>query len=305
MSAIAAAHEIKKVFGLTVIHGVALGSGASVAAKDAGSLIGEGKILVDENDAFSKYTASVFAVGVKKAFEQVSATILVAASTSTSKDFIPQVAAHLGAGQASDILAVLPDKGFKRAMYAGNAIAEVELLSDKKVITVRPTAFTPGNHLPGASAIEVVSLFDSASVRENVVSYDIAKGGRPELGDATVVVSGGRALGSSDNFQKIMYPLADEFGAAVGASRAAVDSGYAPNDWQVGQTGKIVAPQLYIAVGISGAIQHLAGMKDSKVIVAINKDPDAPIFEIADYGLVADLFAAVPELIKEVKAAKA
>lgn len=304
-SAVAAAHEIKKVFGLSTIHGVALGIGAGAAAKEAASLIGEGKILVDENDAFSKYTASVFTAGVKKAFEQVSASFLVAASTSTGKDFIPQVAALLGAGQASDIIAVLPDKGFKRAMYAGNVIAEVELLSDKKVVTVRPTAFAPGTSLSGASMVEVASLFDSISARESVVSYDIAKGGRPELGDAAVVVSGGRALGSAENFQKVMYPLADEFGAAVGASRAAVDSGYAPNDWQVGQTGKIVAPQLYIAVGISGAIQHLAGMKDSKVIVAINKDPDAPIFETADYGLVADLFTAVPELIKEVKAAKA
>lgn len=303
-SAITAALEIKKVFGVSSVHGVALGTGAQTAAKEAASLLGEGKILCDESELFNKYTASAYSAAVKKAFEQVGASFLVAASTSSGKDFIPQVAAHIGAGQASDILAVLPDKGFRRAMYAGNAIAEVELLSDKKVVTVRPTAFAPATPQSGAAVVEAVSLSDAGSPKESVVSYDIAKGGRPELGDAAVVISGGRALGSAENFQKVLYPLADEFNAAVGASRAAVDSGYAPNDWQVGQTGKIVAPQLYIAVGISGAIQHLAGMKDSKVIVAINKDADAPIFEIADYGLVADLFTAVPELIKEVKAAK-
>ena len=215
------------------------------------------------------------------------------------KNVAPRVAAKLDVGQISDITKVMaganPDT-FERPIYAGNAIATVQSLDAIKVITVRTTGFDSAPASGGAAVIDTIAA-TADSGKSAFVGSEIAKNDRPELTAAKIIVSGGRGLGSGDKFNEVLMPLADKLGAALGASRAAVDAGYAPNDWQVGQTGKIVAPQLYIAAGISGAIQHLAGMKDSKVIVAINKDPEAPIFSVADYGLVADLFAAVPELV--------
>jgi len=219
---------------------------------------------------------------------------------------MPRVAATIDAAQASEILAVNSDGTLKRPLFAGNVLADVELQGPKRCITVRGTAFPPAERTSATGTlVPLISVAFVEAQAGEVVSYELSASDRPELGDASVVVSGGRALASSENFQKYIFPLADAFGAAVGASRAAVDSGYAPNDWQVGQTGKVVAPQLYVAVGISGAIQHLAGMKDSKFIVAINKDSEAPIFEVADYGLVGDLFSLVPQLTEAVKKAKA
>jgi electron transfer flavoprotein alpha subunit len=233
-----------------------------------------------------------------------AADVIVAASTSIGKDVMPRVAVHLDGAQVSEVLAVNSDGSLVRPMYAGDVLATVALDAAVRIVTVRQTAFPPA-----AVASASGTVTESAIVLEGVssgeyVGKEASGGERPELADASVVVSGGRALQSAENFQKVIFPLADVLGAAVGASRAAVDSGYAPNDWQVGQTGKVVAPQLYISVGISGAIQHLAGMKDSKVIVAINKDADAPIFEVADYGLVADLYQVVPELVEAIRAAK-
>ncbi|HEY0887239.1 MAG TPA: FAD-binding protein, partial [Ramlibacter sp.] len=218
-------------------------------------------------------------------------------ATASGKNIAPRVAAKLDVGQISDITRVDAADTFERPIYAGNAIAVVQSLDAIKVITVRTTGFDAAASTGGSAAIEQAAAAP-ASGKSSFLGNELAKNDRPELTAAKVVVSGGRALGSAEKFNEIMTPLADKLGAALGASRAAVDAGYAPNDWQVGQTGKIVAPQLYIAAGISGAIQHLAGMKDSKVIVAINKDAEAPIFSVADYGLEADLFTAVPELTK-------
>ncbi len=217
-------------------------------------------------------------------------------ATAAGKNVAPRVAASLDVGQLSDITRVVNADTFERPIYAGNAIATVQSLDAVKLITVRTTGFDPAATTGGTAVLEVISAVPDAGTAQFIGS-EIAKNDRPELTAAKIIVSGGRALGSSDQFNAVLTPLADKLGAALGASRAAVDAGYAPNDWQVGQTGKIVAPQLYIAAGISGAIQHLAGMKDSKVIVAINKDPEAPIFSVADYGLAADLFTAVPELV--------
>jgi electron transfer flavoprotein alpha subunit len=219
------------------------------------------------------------------------------AATASGKNIAPRVAAKLDVAQLSDITQVISPDTFERPIYAGNAMATVQTIDAVRVITVRTTAFDPAAQSGQApAAIEVIAPV-AASAQTVYLGSEIAKNDRPELTAAKVIVSGGRALGSQEKFNEVMTPLADKLGAALGASRAAVDAGYAPNDWQVGQTGKIVAPQLYIAAGISGAIQHLAGMKDSKVIVAINKDPEAPIFSVADYGLEADLFVAVPELV--------
>ncbi len=211
----------------------------------------------------------------------------------------PRVAAKLDVAQISDISKVDSPDTFERPIYAGNAIAIVQSLDEKKVITVRTTGFDPAPSSGGSAAVETISAVPDSG-KSSFMGSEIAKNDRPELTAAKIIVSGGRALGSAEKFNEVITPLADKLGAAMGASRAAVDAGYAPNDWQVGQTGKIMAPQLYIACGISGAIQHLAGMKDSKVIVAINKDDEAPIFSVADYGLVADLFVAVPELFRAI-----
>ena len=299
LAAVDAATQLKDAWSKESIVGVCLGTGAKEAAESVPSLT---KIFVSEDAAFDKYLPAVYAEAAISAIEASGADTFVSASTSTGKDFAARVSAKLKAGQASDILAVNSDGSLKRAMYAGNAMADVEIQTEKKVVTVRVTAFDAKE---GSGDAEVVDLtVDTSKPMGEVVSYDMPDSSRPELSDASVVVSGGRALESQENFEKYIYPLADSLSAAVGASRAAVDSGYAPNDWQVGQTGKIVAPELYIAVGISGAIQHLAGMKDSKVIVAINKDPEAPIFEIADYGLVADLYEVVEPLTDAIKSAK-
>ena len=225
-------------------------------------------------------------------------THILFASTAQGKNVAPRVAALLDVAQVSDVIRVIDAQTFERPIYAGNAIATVESSDAIKVLTIRTTAFDAVALGESAAALENLEAPNDSGLSE-FLSKEIAKSDRPELAGAKIIVSGGRALGSSEKFAEIMTPLADKLGAAMGASRAAVDAGYAPNDWQVGQTGKIVAPELYVACGISGAIQHLAGMKDSKVIVAINKDPEAPIFSVADFGLEADLFQAVPELTQK------
>jgi electron transfer flavoprotein alpha subunit len=304
-SALQAARELQIAWGDSGIVGIALGPQSKVAAESMVPF-GLSSVRYSEDPLFEKYRAEPYARAIALSAQELGASSVVGLASSTGKDALPRVAALLDAAQASDIIAVNADGSIKRPMYAGNVIADVELVGSKRVVTVRATGFAPAGATDGGGSVAQLSLAGDPQLKEQprfgeIVSYEISKADRPELSDAEVVVSGGRALGSSDNFEKVMFPLADAFGAAVGASRAAVDSGYAPNDWQVGQTGKVVAPSLYIAVGISGAIQHLAGMKDSKVIVAINKDPDAPIFEVADYGLVADLFTVAPELTEVVK----
>ena len=242
--------------------------------------------------------------------EEIDATVLALApnydailvpATSVGKNFAPRVAAKLDVAPISEIIEVVSPDTFVRPIYAGNALETIQSSDAKKVITVRPTAFKAAGE-GGSATIEKIAAGDEGT-KARFVSDEIVKSNRPELAGAKIVVSGGRAMGSAEEFQRVIEPLADKLGAAVGASRAAVDAGYAPNDYQVGQTGKVVAPQLYIAIGISGAIQHLAGMKDSKVIVAINKDPDAPIFQVADYGLVSDYKTAVPDLMAALTAA--
>jgi electron transfer flavoprotein alpha subunit len=268
------------------------GAGCADAAKAAAAIAGVSRVLV----ADAPHLAEQLAEGVAAQVVAVAAgfTHILAPATAFGKNVTPRVAALLDVAQISDITSVESPDTFQRPIYAGNAIATVQSSDAVKVMTVRTTAFEAAAATGGSAAVEsVAAVADPGSSR--FVGREVAKSERPELAGAKVVVSGGRGMGSAENF-KVLEPLADKLGAAMGASRAAVDAGYAPNDWQVGQTGKIVAPQLYVAVGISGAIQHLAGMKDSKVIVAINKDAEAPIFGVADYGLVGDLFQAVPEL---------
>ena len=277
------------------VHVLIAGSNAAAAAAAAARIVGVAKVLHADAPAFAHGLA-----------ENVTAQVLALASgyshiifpaTAAGNNVAPRVAAKLDVGQISDVTKVLGADTFERPIYAGNAIATVQSLDTTKVLTVRTTGFDPAAATAGTAAVEVLTAAADVG-KASFLGSEIAKNDRPELTAAKIIVSGGRALGSADKFNELMVPLADKLGAALGASRAAVDAGYAPNDWQVGQTGKIVAPQLYVAAGISGAIQHLAGMKDSKVIVAINKDEEAPIFSVADYGLVADLFVAVPELVK-------
>jgi len=277
------------------VHVLVAGQNAGEAAKAASQIAGVAKVIHADGASLAEQLAENVAAQVLAIAGNYSHILFPA--TAHGKNVAPRVAAKLDVAQISDITKVDAPDTFERPIYAGNAIAIVQSLDDKKVITVRTTGFDPAAATGGKAAIETAdAVADSGKSR--FVGAEIAKSDRPELTAAKIIVSGGRAMGSSEKFNEVLTPLADKLGAALGASRAAVDAGYAPNDWQVGQTGKIVAPQLYIACGISGAIQHLAGMKDSKVIVAINKDPEAPIFSVADYGLEADLFTAVPELIK-------
>ena len=276
------------------VHVLLAGANAAAAAAEAAKIAGVAKVLHAEGEGFAHGLAENMAAQVLAIASNYSHLLFPA--TASGKNIAPRVAARLDVGQISDITKVDSPDTFERPIYAGNAIATVQSADAVKVITVRTTGFDPAAATGGSAAVESLASV-AASAKSTFVGSEIAKNDRPELTAAKIIVSGGRALGSSEKFDEVMTPLADKLGAALGASRAAVDAGYAPNDWQVGQTGKIVAPQLYVACGISGAIQHLAGMKDSKVIVAINKDPEAPIFGVADYGLEADLFVAVPELI--------
>jgi electron transfer flavoprotein alpha subunit len=277
------------------VHILIAGHNASGAAEAAAKIAGVSKVLLAEAPGFEHGLAENLAAQVVALAGSYSH--LVFPATAAGKNVAPRVAALLDVAQVSDVTKVISADTYERPIYAGNAIATVQSLDKTHVVTVRTTGFDPAAATGGSAAVEKVNaVADNGS--SAFVGSEIAKNDRPELTAAKIIVSGGRAMGSSDKFNEVLTPLADKLGAALGASRAAVDAGYAPNDWQVGQTGKIVAPELYIAAGISGAIQHLAGMKDSKVIVAINKDPEAPIFSVADYGLEADLFTAVPELVK-------
>ena len=276
------------------VHVLVAGHNAGAAAAAAAQIAGVAKVIHADGEHLAhglaeNVTAQILAIAANYSH-------IVFPATASGKNVAPRVAAKLDVGQISDITKAVSADTFERPIYAGNAIATVQTADATKVLTVRTTGFDPAAASGGSAAVETQAAL-AANAGVAYLGSEIAKNDRPELTAAKIIVSGGRALGSNEKFMEVMTPLADKLGAAMGASRAAVDAGYAPNDWQVGQTGKIVAPQLYVACGISGAIQHLAGMKDSKVIVAINKDPEAPIFSVADYGLEADLFVAVPELV--------
>jgi electron transfer flavoprotein alpha subunit len=278
------------------VHVLIAGANAGEAARQAAQIAGVAKVLHADAPQLEEQLAENVAAQVLAIAGNYSHILFPA--TAHGKNVAPRVAAKLDVAQVSDITKVVSADTFERPIYAGNAIATVQSTDKVKVITVRTTGFDPAAAQGGSAAVEsLAAVADSG--KSSFVGREVTKSDRPELTAAKIIVSGGRAMGSSEKFNEVLTPLADKLGAALGASRAAVDAGYAPNDWQVGQTGKIVAPQLYIAAGISGAIQHLAGMKDSKVIVAINKDPEAPIFSVADYGLEADLFEAVPALVEE------
>ncbi len=278
------------------VHVLVAGKGVKPAADAAAKLLGVSKVLLVESDELANDLAEPLAdliVSLAASYDTI-----ISAATSVGKNVLPRVAALLDVAQISEIIEVVSADTFKRPIYAGNAIQTVQSTDAKKVITVRTASF--GSAAEGGSAsVEAIPAVSDPGL-STFVNDAVSTSDRPELTSAKIIISGGRALGSAEKFKEVILPVADKLGAAVGASRAAVDAGYAPNDWQVGQTGKVVAPQLYIACGISGAIQHLAGMKDSKVIVAINKDEEAPIFQVADYGLVADLFEVLPELQKAI-----
>jgi electron transfer flavoprotein alpha subunit len=278
------------------VHVLVAGKGCRAVAEAAAALEGVTKVLIADAAAYEHMLAEPLAaliVALAPSYEAI-----VAPATTTGKNFMPRIAALLDVMQISDIVKVIAPDTFDRLIYAGNAVQQVRSKDAKKVITVRTSTFQPTASGSATALIEDVPPAADPGV-SSFVGEELSKSDRPELTSARIIVSGGRAMQSRENFTKYIEPVADRLGAAIGASRAAVDAGYAPNDWQVGQTGKVVAPELYVAVGISGAIQHLAGMKDSKVIVAINKDEDAPIFQVADYGLVADLYQALPELADE------
>ena len=277
------------------VHVLVAGPNSRAAAEAAAKLQGVEKVLLADDARYDHMLAEPTATLIASLAGPYDA--IVAAASTTGKNVMPRVAALLDVMQVSEIIKVVSPDTFERPIYAGNAIQTVQSGDAKKVITVRTSAFQPTGE-GGSASIETVAAADDSGI-SSFKGEEIAKSDRPELTSARIIISGGRSLGSAENFKKIIEPVADRLGAAMGASRAAVDAGYAPNDWQVGQTGKVVAPDLYIAVGISGAIQHLAGMKDSKVIVAINKDEEAPIFQVADYGLVGDLFQLLPELEQE------
>jgi electron transfer flavoprotein alpha subunit len=295
--AITAGKEAAKLAG-GECYAVVLGKGVDDVANEVAEY-GVKKVFVADDQALEHYLSGSYAAAVAQIVKDKGCEILVATATAAGKDLLPRVAALLGAGMASEVTAFNPDGTFQRPMYAGNAMATVAIEGSPKVVSVRATALDPATKGGGKAEIEKVTVgADAGAVK--FVSFSETKSDRPVLTEARVVVSGGRGLKSAENFKTVLEPLVDTLGAAMGATRAAVDAGFVPNDLQVGQTGKVVAPELYIAVAISGAIQHLAGMKDSKVIVAINKDEEAPIFQVADYGLVADLFKVVPELKEEI-----
>jgi electron transfer flavoprotein alpha subunit len=276
------------------VHILVAGAGCAGAAAQAAKVAGVTKVKVADAAHYGDQTAENLAALIVA--NAAGYTHIVAPATSNGKNTLPRVAALLDVAQISEIISVESADTFVRPIYAGNALATVKSADAVKVITIRTTGFDAVAADGGSAAVEAIAAGADLG-NSKLVGREITKSARPELGAAKIIVSGGRGVGSGENYHAVLEPLADKLSAAMGASRAAVDAGFVPNDYQVGQTGKIVAPQLYIAVGISGAIQHLAGMKDSKVIVAINKDPDAPIFQVADYGLVADLFTAVPELV--------
>jgi electron transfer flavoprotein alpha subunit len=293
LNTVAAAQKLS-----TDIHVLVAGHQAAEAAKEAAQVAGVKKVLHADAAHLGEFLAENVAaliVSLAKSYSHI-----LAPATSTGKDIMPRAAALLDVQQISDISAIESADTFVRPIYAGNALATVKSKDAVKVITVRTTAFDAVSPTGGNASIEAVTP-PADSGLSAFVSREVAKSERPELTAAKIIVSGGRGMGSGENFTKVLEPLADKLGAAMGASRAAVDAGFVPNDWQVGQTGKIVAPDLYVAVGISGAIQHLAGMKDSRVIVAINKDEEAPIFQVADYGIVGDLFQIVPTVVEELK----
>lgn len=301
--AIQAGKEAASKLGGQVLIAV-LGDGVDDMAQEAAGY-GAARVLAADDPALANYLADAYAAALKQLITRNEVSLLLATSTAQGKDVLPRVAARLGVGMASDIVAINDDGTFQRPMYAGNAIATVSLAGAVQVVSVRGTAFDaaqPGDHSP----VEQAGVsFEATDQQMRFVDFSEITSDRPTLTDASIVISGGRGLKSGENFKEYLEPLVDAMGAAMGASRAAVDAGFVPNDLQVGQTGKVVAPELYFAVGISGAIQHLAGMKDSKVIVSINKDPEAPIFNVSDYGLVADLFQAIPELTEEIRKLKA
>jgi electron transfer flavoprotein alpha subunit len=282
------------------VHVLVVGKDCRAVADAAAKLKGVAKVLLADAALYDHLLAEPVAALIVSLAPNYDA--IVAPATTTGKNFMPRVAALLDVMQISDIVKVLAPDTFERLIYAGNAVQTVKSKDGKKVITVRTSTFQAAGE-GGAASVEAVGPASDPAL-SSFVGEELSKSERPELTSARIIISGGRAMQSRENFTKYIEPVADKLGAAVGASRAAVDAGYAPNDWQVGQTGKVVAPELYIAVGISGAIQHLAGMKDSKVIVVINKDEDAPIFQVADYGLVADLYKALPELTEELAKVK-
>jgi electron transfer flavoprotein alpha subunit len=285
---------------LAVIAGEAVDAPAAELAK-----YGVAKVIALENPALKNYLADAWTDALAALVKKLGVEYVLATATATGKDLMPRIAARLEAPMASEIVEIGDDDTLIRPMYAGNALATIEMDGPVKVVTVRATAFDAAQPAGNAAPVEKVSAeIAPGASRMQFVAFNQTKSDRPQLTEARIVVSGGRGLRSGENFKTVLEPLVDELGAAMGASRAAVDAGFVPNDLQVGQTGKVVAPELYVAVGISGAIQHLAGMKDSKTIVAVNKDPDAPIFTVADYGLVADLFKAVPEMVDELKKLK-
>lgn len=301
---IRAALDAKKEHARGRAVGLVIGGADAAQAAQAAARFGLDEVCFIADPALENYLALPYAAAAAAAFAELKPGLIIALASSRGRDLLPRLAQPLDAGQASDVIGFLPEMIYRRPMYAGNVIADVKINSSVHAVSIRASAFPAAADTGVAAPLREIKVSAAANPAQSFVSFETVKSERPELTEAEIVVSGGRALKSAENFQSLIAPLADSLGAAVGASRAAVDSGYAPNDWQVGQTGKIVAPSLYMAVGISGAIQHLAGMKDSKVIAAVNKDPEAPIFEVADYGLVADLFEAVPQLTAEIKKVK-
>jgi electron transfer flavoprotein alpha subunit len=302
LTAISAGVELAQKRGAKAIAVVASDSPDALAAEIA--KYGVAKVIALAHPALKNYLADAHAQALAALAKSAGAEYLIATATAVGKDLMPRLAARLDAPMASDIVAINADGTVVRPMYAGNALATIEMDGPIKVITVRGTAFDPAKPGDAAPVEKVNAEIDGGALKAGFVVFNATKSDRPQLTEARIVVSGGRGLKSGENFKTVLEPLVDELGAAMGASRAAVDAGFVPNDLQVGQTGKVVAPELYVAVGISGAIQHLAGMKDSKVICAINKDEEAPIFTVSDYGLVADLFKAVPEMTEEIKKLK-